>query len=352
MKQDGNFPDGSRRIETLKFCLDILHNAGIMITNDTALIKWAEKGQRQGVSLGQLVTLLELSGRESVASMAPESVSHAVNYRQKLDRLEKALGIGRLTRRVGNVTQASELGQRVAGEVRLLLMELTRKSANASDQTPWIFGAGDTWLQSIVIPTLARWPSSGVVKRWQVANLRTHDLCDALREGRVHFGLVRTDDLKTETGLDKVRVYPGVGQCVIMSGAPKHGTAREAIQWAIAERHPLIQQGSSWVPYRAVIAEVMSPDVVEKLEPSVVCETHPQAAGSVVNGRGWAVVPSIVARNVERAGVELWEVSPRKTTDEVALVVCGRVLDKLGGGAEAANALKQEIGLTMSGAKK
>ena len=83
----------NRKNEALKFCLRTSHNVGVMLINDSDLIKWAGKGQRVGVSLGQLVTLLELCGSESVAALAPKSTSHAVNYRQKsllVERLEKA----------------------------------------------------------------------------------------------------------------------------------------------------------------------------------------------------------------------------------------------------------------------
>lgn len=323
-----------------------------MLTNDSELLKWAAKGQRMSVSLGQLVTLLELCGSESVAALAPNSTSHAVNYRQKLDRLEKALGIGRLTKRVGNATQPSDLGRRVAGEVRLILLELSKNSASKGNEITWVFGAGDTWLQSIVIPTLARWPKVGTTERWEVANLRTRALCDSIREGRVHFGLLRVADFEGEIGLDQVRVFPGVGQCVIMSGAPPFGTLREAIVWAIQERHPLIQQGSSWIAFREMLAETTTEKHLAELSPSVICETHPQAAGSVVNGRGWTVVPSIVARCIDPSRATVWQVSRSKGADDVALVVNMRMLAKLSGGVDAANALKLELGLTIAGVKK
>jgi hypothetical protein len=137
-----------------------------------------------------------------------------------------------------------------------------------------------------------------------------------------------------------------------MSGAPPAGTLREAILWAIQEGHPLIQQGSSWIAFREILAETMADKILDNLEPSVICETHPQAAGSVVNGRGWTMVPNIVARNIEPARATVWQVTRSKGADDVALVVCSRVLEKLSGGADAANALKLEIGLTISGVKK
>jgi len=322
-----------------------------MFKNDSSLARWANKGRRAGVSLGQLVTLLELTGSESVAALAPGSASDAVNYRQKLDRLEKALGIGRLTQRVGNATRPTELGRRVAGEVRLLLLELSRKSAATNQEMMWVFGGGDTWLQSIIIPTLARWPHVGAAMRWQVTNLRTHALCDALREGRVHFGLLRLEDIRDEEGIQPLRTFQGVGQSVVMRGGPDVKTVREAIQWAMREGHPLIQQGSSWGAFREILAEAISDKDMEVLEPSVLCETHPQAAASVINGRGWTVVPDIVARNIESGRASVWQVPRIKGADDVALVTCTRVLEKLHGGMETANALKLEIGLTISGVK-
>jgi|GEM_PF-2997173 len=324
-----------------------------MSTTDRELLNWAQKDQRPGVTLGQLVTLLELSEKESVAAMASGSESDAVNYRQKLDRLEKALRIGRLTKRVGKVTLVSELGRRVAGEVRLMLLEFAKGSGRGEKADIWIFGAGDTWLQSVVIPTLARWPKVKDAARWQVANLRNHSICEALIEGRIHFGLLRTADMPTGHALHVLKTYPGAGYTLVISGAGKMlENPAKALEWITEKNHPLIQQGTTWHVISTALSEVGLSESLKSKEPDVICETHPQAVNSVVNGRGWAVVPTVVARHATGIDVQSIEVSRSKPTDEISFVTNLRVLEKLNGATSAADALKHELGLTISGAKK
>jgi DNA-binding transcriptional LysR family regulator len=323
-----------------------------MFQNEKELLRWAKKGQRPGVTLGQLLTLLELCESESVAAMSGGDVSNAVNFRQKLDRLEKSLEVGRLTTRSGKVTRPTELGKGIAAEVKALLLELAKKSQASKREATWVFGAGETWLQSVVVPTLARWPVKERRKNWQVTNLRKSDLCAGLREGKVHFGLLRNADLVDEPSLEVVRTFPGAGYSVVISGAPMIGTLTEALQWVRRENHPLIQQGTSWPAYRAALAEPMGTPDLEQLEPNVVCESHPQALASVTNGRGWTVAPSVVARRLQAPAVVVFELPKTRTNDGMALVICRRMLSKLDGGLDAVDALKRELGLTISGLKK
>lgn len=330
-----------------------MHNEYVMSSSENNLIRWAQKDQRPGITLGQLVALLELSGRNSVADIADGSARDAVNYRQKLDRLEKALGIGRLTQRNGTVTQVTELGRRVAGETRLLLMELSKGARLSAQKQTWVFGAGDTWLQSVVVPTLARWPKTAAAARWQVANLRSHAVCDSLSDGRIHFGLLRRTDMPAEHGLRVLKTYPGVGYSLVISGAGRRFDGpTDALKWIQDERHPFIQQGTTWLGLAKAFVSDGLGHALEEMEPDVVCETHPQAANSVANGRGWTVVPSVVARHIDRQDVQILAVTRSKPVDEVAFIANVRVLEKLSGAVAAADALKHELGLTISGAKR
>src|SRR5260221_6112665 len=97
-----------------------------MHQNDLALMKWVNRKSDSlfKVTIGQLVTLLELSGSESVAAMGGADTSQAVNYRQKLHRLEKSLGVGPLTRLEKKNSRVNPAGVRIAGEVRFVLPEI------------------------------------------------------------------------------------------------------------------------------------------------------------------------------------------------------------------------------------
>jgi hypothetical protein len=125
-----------------------------------------------------------------------------------------------------------------------------------------------------------------------------------------------------------------------------------SLRWALESGHPLIQQGSSWYAFRGIAASATGVSALSDVEPTIVCETHPQAAASVVHGRGWCIVPTIVARNVQAANVAVWSLASAAKNSDIALVTFPRVLDKFSGAQEATDALKHELGLTLAGVKR
>jgi hypothetical protein len=204
-----------------------------MLSSGKPLQQWLHRrsANLDKATLGQLVTLLELVSAESVASMSkgqPTRVAAAsagVNYRQKLARLELALGIGRLTRRVGKVTRPTEAGIRVAGELRLFLDELRAIESRKAPAPTWIVGAGDAWLHSIIVPSLTDLSISRPEWRWEVRNLRSQDIRAELRDGVLHFGFVRSAEVTADTHFDRIR-----SRGCPLDGQSIYGNEREAIQ--------------------------------------------------------------------------------------------------------------------------
>lgn len=301
-------------------------------------------------TIGQLITLMNLVGAESVAEVGRQgkktnSLTDAgVNARQKLTRLRDALEIGDLTKRVGKNTQPTEAGKRVAGEVRLFLQELRAIQLREAEVPTWVIGAGDSWLQNIIIPALAKLLESHPEWRWEVRNLRAVDIRSGLRDGELHFGFVREKEIKdeegffigTRVGLESYRIVVGNAQA-----APK--TAKELVRWTIDENRPLVQQGSTWKAIREAVAlGVGLKAELESLPLQVTCETHTHALTAVTTGYAWCVVPSGLGRIlpphcrsvVVKAGSE---------PDRVALIQYPRALRKHAGHDKAWNALAAAI---------
>lgn len=293
---------------------------------------------------------MNLVGAESVADVGrrlkkTKSLSDAgVNSRQKLARLEEALGIGKLTTRVGKCTQPTAAGIRVAGEIRLFLQELCAIETRKASTPTWIIGAGDAWLQSVIIPALARITKARPDSRWEIRNLRAADIRSGLRDGLLHFGFFREAELGTageftvgtRVTLESYRIIAGNS-----ADAPK--TAMDLVRWLLDNKRPLAQQGSSWIAIRGQLTQVvgMEPELA-KLVPQIACETHSQAITAVEAGNAWCVVPSGLGRSLPPHCRSIAiKVSP--APDIINLVHYPRALRKHAGSDTAARELADAI---------
>lgn len=323
-----------------------------MHASDQDLLRWVHSGKsnRGSVTLGQLILLLEMAGSDSVAAISDGKASRAVNYRQKLGRLERALSIGSLTTISGKSTQLTESGRRIAGEVRLLLSEM-RNTASAQKQTPtWVVAAGEAWLQSVIVPALGEIAGTHPQWKWEVQNLRARDICNGVREGEIHFGFVRSGDIQSSDGLNVVRAYDSPGLAVVgATNGAKVGSARELIEWMITQKRPLVQQGSSWKPIRETVARTLRLEArLARLEPSVTCETHPQAVAAAEHGQTWCIVPAGMIRLGQTTPVSVAKIRADKG-DEMALASNNRKLAKLPDAEAVVNVLKLALGQTLRG---
>lgn len=272
-----------------------------MDQSDAALIRWTHRRSvnLDKATIGQLVVLLELVNSDSVASIGKSSagktsVSAGVNYRQKLARLETALGVGQLTKRVGKVTRPTEAGTRIAGELRLLLNELRSIESKKREAPTWVIGAGELWLTGLIIPALVSLSRSHPQWRWEVQNLRSNEIRSGLREGTLHFGFVRVGDAElgdfttgTKFAIESYRVVVGEP-----TGAPQD--PKELIRWAIDQGRPLVQQGSTWPALCSRVGRKLGvASALASLRPHLTCETHPQALAAAERGNSWCVVPKV-----------------------------------------------------------
>jgi DNA-binding transcriptional LysR family regulator len=328
------------------------HNADVMEKNDHALISWAHRksASLNKVTVGQLVTLLELCGSASVAAMGGSSDSDAINYRQKLDRLEKALGVGRLTRIEKNRSRPNELGQRIAGEVRLLLREIQAAEQGMQEERPtWIVGAGSAWLQSAIVPALIELSQNQTKWRWEVRNLRAEEICRGLKLGEIHFGFVRTKDAEKHVGIELSRPFD-VSAYAIIAGKAEGAPARpaELLQWLVRQKRPLVQQGSTWIPIRKTVEKILGkPGLFEQCDPQVTCDSHTQAAVAVLESPGWCIVPASLAKLYKNRSCQISLVAAKDVVDEMALATYSRVLTKLPDGLGARDELRKAVGTRM-----
>ena len=307
-----------------------------MSETDSTLLRWMHRraANLDKATLGQLATLLELVSAESVAAMGKKipkegaGVSAGVNYRQKLARLEEALGVGELTRRAGKFTRPTETGIRVAAELRLFLQELRAIETRKAEFPTWLIGAGDAWLHSAIVPALVELAQSHPRWRWEVKNLRSRDIRTGLRDGQLHFGFIRLGETGTDDFTQGTKVNIASYRIVLGKAKEAPSGAKEMILWAIAKGRPLVQQGSTWnaLGERAGKALQLSKQL-SHLNLQVTCETHPQAVAAAESGQSWCIVPDILGRVlVGNARSAVFDAGPNRET--MVLVNYSRALKK------------------------
>jgi DNA-binding transcriptional LysR family regulator len=301
-------------------------------------------------TIGQLITLMNLVGAESVAEVGRRTkkantlTDAGVNARQKLTRLRDALEIGDLTKRVGKYTKPTDAGKRVAGEVRLFLQELRAIDTREAKVPTWIIGAGDSWLQSIIIPAIAKLLESHPEWRWEVKNMRAADIRSGVRDGELHFGFFRDAEINAEEGFNVgTRVSLESYRIIVGNALAAPKTAKELVRWVISENRPLVQQGSTWRAIREPLANSLGLNKeLESLPLQVACETHTHALAAVTTGLAWCVVPSGLGRilppHCRSVAVKL---GPKP--DLLALVQYPRALRKHAGHDKAWDALSTAI---------
>lgn len=301
-------------------------------------------------TIGQLLTLLSMVGARSVAEVGrrtakSKSLSDAgVNSRQKLARLEAALGVGKLTERVGKYTRLTPAGERVAGEARLFLQELHAIHRRKAPVPTWIIGAGDAWLHSLIIPALGDLANRHPEWRWEVRNLRAADIRAGLRDGVLHFGFIREKELDAESDFSVgTRVYQESYRIIVGKAADAPKGAKELVHWALEQKRPLAQQGSTWKAFREILSrEVGMEKALAELVPQIICESHPQAIMAVEAGNSWCMVPSGLGRNLS-AGCRSALLKAGAEPDAVCLVSYSRALGKHSDNGRATEALIHAI---------
>ena len=320
-----------------------------MLNQDKELLRWLEQGQRSRITFGQLGALLALRESPSIADLHRGHVSQAVNARQKLVRLERALETGPLTQSINNRTQLSAAGLEAVAEFHSLCTRLREIGIRGSlSRTTISIGAGDTLIQTAIGPVLGRL-AKGKEVRWVTRNLRAADICQQLREGKLTFGLIRSLDFPTVSGLMKVREYSGSDLTLIAPlSLAEQPTVPKVFQMLHENKIPLLQQGTSWSALRERINQRWNTGrELAELEPAVQFETHAQAVIATNEGDGWCVVPTLLARTYRNPKTIQRDLKMSGPNEEIALVVSEKHIGRDPIRLNMLTALRQQLGIAL-----
>jgi DNA-binding transcriptional LysR family regulator len=148
---------------------------------------------RNGLSLDRLRNFLEVAEVGSIAKAAPNDVSRQSLISRQIRELEEFFGV-ELTVRRGKTLAISPAGERSSVLIREQFRDLLdfQREQRGEGKT-FSFGAGASLLEWLVLPAASRLREALGSASLQFTSLRSLQVVEAVRDGRLDFGVVRQD---------------------------------------------------------------------------------------------------------------------------------------------------------------
>lgn len=151
---------------------------------------------RRGLSLDRLRTFLEVAAAGGIARAAAGDAVRQSQFSRQIGELEAFFEV-ELVVRQGRGLQLTEAGRALAAVAReqMLGLEDFRAHCEAAPRT-FRIGAGDSLLQWVIVPQLARFQELFPRTEVQLLNLRSSEIARRLGDLRLDFGLARSSIIR------------------------------------------------------------------------------------------------------------------------------------------------------------
>ncbi len=148
---------------------------------------------RNGLSLDRLRNFLEVAEAGSIAKAAPDDVSRQSLISRQIRELEEFFGV-ELTVRRGKTLAISPAGERLSVLIREQFRDLLDfQKEQSGEWKTFSFGAGASVLEWLVIPAANGLRNALGPSCMQFTSMRSRQVVEAVRDGRLDFGVVRED---------------------------------------------------------------------------------------------------------------------------------------------------------------
>jgi DNA-binding transcriptional LysR family regulator len=148
---------------------------------------------RNGLSLDRLRNFLEVAEVGSIAKAAPDDISRQSLISRQIRELEEFFEV-ELTVRRGKTLAISPAGERLSVLIREQFRDLLDFQREQSGQwKTFSFGAGASILEWLVIPAAIRLREALGRVSLKFTTMRSLQVVEAVRDGRLDFGVVRQD---------------------------------------------------------------------------------------------------------------------------------------------------------------
>ncbi len=247
----------------------------------------------RGLSLDRLRALVEIHDAGGIAKAAPGDPIRQSQYSRQLRELSEFFGV-EVARRQGRQLKLTPQGVHLAELVRTQFISLQDFRAECRAETvDYTVAAGDSLIQWLVIPRLAKALPTLPNARFATSNLRTNDIVRQLTDGRVDFGVIRKDavagPLKSAT----------LGTLTFTLVVPKSLTSRrEKLSFADALTRLPFATHTSDGQFTKKLREIAK-ELGSEMQPRLICQSFPQALAAVRSGGFASVLPTLALKELE-----------------------------------------------------
>ena len=242
---------------------------------------------RGGLSMDRLRVLCEVAEAGSIARAAGGDPVRQSQFSRQLKELEDFFEI-ELTRRQGKGLVLTDVGKELVQIARESIGRLHDFQLEAMARPlSYSIGGGDSLVQWLVLPRLARLQGALPNVSLRLQNLRTAEVISRLQELSLDFGLVRHDAISEPLAAFPLGRMKYALYCPRMLAPGKEPPGLRELLHGI----PLAMQSGdgAFVHQFRDWAEKSRVNVSIKLE----CESFPQACRALVSGACAAVLPTI-----------------------------------------------------------
>ena len=247
----------------------------------------------RGLSLDRLRALVEIHNAGGIAKAAPGDPIRQSQYSRQLRELSEFFGV-EVARRQGRQLKLTHQGAHLAELVRTQFISLQDFRAECRAETvDYTVAAGDSLIQWLVIPRLAKALPTLLNARFATSNLRTNDIVQQLTDGRVDFGVIRKDAITAP--LKSAALGTLTFTLVVpKSLAPRRGTI--AFSEALT-RLPFATHTSDG-QFTEKLREIAK-GLGSEMQPRLICQSFPQALAAVRSGGFASILPTIALKELE-----------------------------------------------------
>lgn len=247
----------------------------------------------RGLSLDRLRVLVEVHDAGGIAKAAPGDPIRQSQYSRQLRELSEFFGT-EVAQRQGRQLKLTAHGVELAELVRSQLHSLQDfRAVCRSESIDYTIAAGDSLIHWLVIPRLRAVLRKIPSARFATCNLRTNEIAQRLKDGRVDFGVIRKDAL-----VAPLKSAP-LGSLTFTAVVPK---ALVPIRG-----HPTLSDVLGSLPFAAHTSDgqftqklrEVAKKLKTELRPTLVCQSFPQAMAAVRSGGFGAVLPTLALRDLE-----------------------------------------------------
>jgi len=247
----------------------------------------------RGLSLDRLRVLVEVHDAGGIAKAAPGDPIRQSQYSRQLRELSEFFGT-EVARRQGRQLKLTPQGVQLAELVRTQLRSLQDFRAECrAESVDYTIAAGDSLIHWLVIPRLGGIVRKQEAARFATSNLRTNEVVQQLKDGRVDFGVIRRDAVEAplkSAALGTLRFVAVVPKAMV----PTRGSIslREILGDLPFAAHT--SDGQFTQKLRDVAKELKT-----ELRPALICQSFPQAMAAVRSGGFGSVLPALALKELD-----------------------------------------------------